>query len=140
MQWENLSTMNQTLIRYESIISPNPTFTPSEWVTLGTDVFTNVGEHDFTYIELTPEQIVQADLMQLTLVSQTVSNLTLPTIGLKGSTITWESLNTEYITHSGVVTRGEETVTVTLIATVTYSEVSETKEFLVKVLAKVPLR
>lgn len=133
---KNLSTMNQTLIRYESIISPNPTFTPSEWVTLGTDVFTNVGEHDFTYIELTPEQIVQADLMQLTLVSQTVSNLTLPTIGLKGSTITWESLNTEYITHSGVVTRGEETVTVTLIATVTYSEVSETKEFLVKVLAK----
>lgn len=132
----SLSTSNQTLVRYESIVSPNAEFTPSEWVTLGTDVFTNVGEHEFTYIQLTPEQIVQADLAVLTLVSQTVSNLTLPDKGPKGSTITWESFNTEVITHKGVVTRGEEDVIVTMVATVSYGDFSDIKEFQVKVLAK----
>ena len=64
-------------------------------------------------------------------------NLTLPLTGSSGSAITWFSDAPEIIAHDGTVTRpnadaGEAEVTLT--ATITYGEASDTKEFTVTVL------
>jgi len=62
-------------------------------------------------------------------------NLTLPTSGSNGTTISWESSNASIVAANGTVTRptygsGEEsTVSVTLTATITKNGVSETKTF-----------
>ncbi len=59
-------------------------------------------------------------------------NLTLPTSGVNGSTITWASSDEATITPDGIVTRPSYTVgqkTVILTVTVTKGEASETKIF-----------
>lgn len=70
-------------------------------------------------------------------------NLHLPISGENGSSIQWESSDSQIITDeaegetpAGVVTRQEEDVTVTLTATVTKGEASQTKVFTANVLAK----
>ena len=66
---------------------------------------------------------------------QTITkNITLPTTS--GTvTVTWTSSNTAVISNTGVVTRGEADTVVSLTATLTLGDVSETKVFTVKVLA-----
>jgi hypothetical protein len=66
---------------------------------------------------------------------QTITkNITLPTTS--GTvTVTWTSSNTAVISNTGVVTRGEADTVVSLTATLTLGDVSETKVFSVKVLA-----
>jgi predicted extracellular nuclease len=66
---------------------------------------------------------------------QTITkNITLPTTS--GTvTVTWTSSNTAVISNAGVVTRGEADTVVSLTATLTLGDVSETKVFTVKVLA-----
>lgn len=61
-------------------------------------------------------------------------NLTLPTT-VGTVTITWTSSAPAVISNSGVVTRGNQDQPVTLTATVTYGEASETKIFEVTVIA-----
>ena len=65
-----------------------------------------------------------------------VQNLNnLPTSGKNGSTITWESSNTDAITTNGTVTRDSEDKTVTLTATITSGDQSKTVTYSLKVLA-----
>jgi hypothetical protein len=63
---------------------------------------------------------------------QLFADLTLPTSGSNGTTITWESDKPAYITNTGAVTRpavGEGEELVTLTATITSGSETDTKEF-----------
>ena len=81
------------------------------------------------------ETRAKADAAALSLPSTVTANLTLPTSGKNGSTITWTSDNTAAISASGKVTRAAKDVTVTLTATVKYGSYTVTKTFKVKVAA-----
>ncbi|MCI9448107.1 MAG: fibronectin type III domain-containing protein [Lachnospiraceae bacterium] len=86
------------------------------------------------------ENNVRLDKEALTLTDFTKTDLTLPTQGAKGSTITWESDKTEFISNDGKVTRparGENDAVVTLTATISCQleeeTATDTKEFTVTV-------
>lgn len=69
------------------------------------------------------------------------SNLFLPTSGSAGAEISWASSNTDVISNAGVVTLPPSLggpVDVTLTATVTYGNASETVEFMLSVIAASP--
>ncbi|QVK18582.1 lamin tail domain-containing protein [Mycoplasmatota bacterium] len=69
--------------------------------------------------------------------SQVKSNLTLPTAGRHETTITWVSSNPDVLSNEGVVTRpenGSGNVHLTLTATITLNDVTDTKEFDVRVI------
>jgi hypothetical protein len=63
------------------------------------------------------------------------SNLTLPAAGAEGSTIVWASNNQSYLTNAGLIVqrpaKGSGPLALTLTATITSGQVSETKEFTV---------
>lgn len=68
--------------------------------------------------------------------SVVATDLTLPTEGINGTTITWESSNPAVVAVDGTVTRpakGSETATVTLTATIKKGNVEAKKEFIVVV-------
>lgn len=86
------------------------------------------------------ENNVRLDKEALTLTDFTKTDLTLPTQGAKGSTITWASNNTDVISNDGKVTRparGENDAVVTLTATIACElgedTAADTKEFTVTV-------
>ena len=87
----------------------------------------------------TDEDRVASDKETLTLgdTSAVKGNLTLPTVGAKGTTITWATSDASVITNTGVVTRGDADKTVTLTATIKYNNVTATKTFTVTVPKKV---
>jgi endoglucanase Acf2 len=64
------------------------------------------------------------------------SNVTLPTSGANGTTITWASSNTAVISTTGVVTRQTANTAVTLTATIRKGTASTTKTFTLTVIAK----
>ena len=66
-----------------------------------------------------------------------ISNLTLPTSGCCGTTISWSSNNTARISNAGVVNRASTNTSVTLTATVAKSGTSQTKVFNLTVTALV---
>ena len=68
-------------------------------------------------------------------VLQVTENLNLPT-ELEGVTIRWESSHPDVISETGVVTRGNKTVLVTLTATLTFDGEEIVKTTFVQVLAK----
>jgi len=85
------------------------------------------------------EDAVEQDYQQLTLgdISGITSDLNLPVTGEYGSSITWTSSDTGFITHDGKVTRppyGHGNVTVTLTALIKKGTYEKTKEFQVTVL------
>ncbi len=88
---------------------------------------------------VTDEQRVASDKEALTLGDTTAvtGSLTLPTVGTKGSAITWATSDASVITKDGVVTRGDADKTATLTATIKYGDVTDTKVFTVTVLKKV---
>ena len=91
-------------------------------------------------VELTDAEKVAADLESIKVAEQTTGNLTLPTQGDNGSTISWSSSNTAIIANDGTVVRpavGEEDATVTLTVTATLGDVTETKTYTVIVTALV---
>jgi len=65
------------------------------------------------------------------------SNLTLPSIGSDGTTISWSSSNSGSISSSGVIARGSSDVTVVLTATVTKGAVTQTKTFTLLVIKEI---
>lgn len=86
--------------------------------------------------------IVASDKAELDLgdVSAVTEDITLPTTGVNGSTIAWESTNPAITIEDGVakVTRpeqGAENATGKLIATISYKTASDTQEYDVTVLA-----
>jgi hypothetical protein len=99
-------------------------------------------------IGLTDEQKVAADKDALTwdvikgantVQTNVTSNLSLPTSGENGSAIVWQSSDTAVISTTGAVTRpayeaGNKTVT--LKATITSGNASDTKEFTITVIAQ----
>lgn len=97
---------------------------------------------------LKPDEMVANDKEKLTFASiknnNTAENgiesdLFLPSIGEMNSIITWKSSNTAWITNQGVVTRPtaqEGSQNVTLTATITNSQISDTKMFELTVLAE----
>ncbi len=62
-------------------------------------------------------------------VTSVTQALTLPTTGDNGTTITWVSSDTTVIANDGAVTRPAADATVTLTATITKNEASDTKTF-----------
>ena len=80
---------------------------------------------------------VAADKEALSLgdTSAVSKNLTLPTAGDNGSTITWATSDASVIEADGTIHQGEETKTATLTATLTLGDVTDTKEFTVTVAA-----
>lgn len=88
--------------------------------------------------EKTDEQVVQDVLADLTIdnADKVISDLALPTEGMRHAAIVWTSSNTDVITDEGDVTRpesGSDAVEVTLTATVTKGQVTETKNFVATV-------
>ena len=85
--------------------------------------------------EFDGSQIVINDADNLALSIKSVkNNITLPTQGASGSTITWKSSNETVLSSQGVVKRpaaGENDVTVTLTATISYDKYTQEKEFVV---------
>ncbi|MCC8015567.1 MAG: InlB B-repeat-containing protein, partial [Eubacterium sp.] len=65
------------------------------------------------------------------------ANIELLTEGAYGSTITWASSSESIISTSGEVTRTAENQTVTLTATISYGDISTTKEFVLTVLSNI---
>lgn len=62
-------------------------------------------------------------------ISAVSKNLTLPTTGENGSTITWATSDTSVIEADGTIHPGDEAKTATLTATITKGSVSDTKTF-----------
>ena len=86
------------------------------------------------------EDAVENDKAALELPESTSSDLTLPTTGAAGTTITWESSNEAVIATDGKITRpaaGEADVVVTLTATVSKDGAQATATFTVTVKAEV---
>ena len=82
-----------------------------------------------------------ATALLLTDLNAVTADLDLPASGLHDSVITWSSSNTAVLANDGTVTRpavdaGDAVVTLT--ATITVGDESETKEFTVRVLEQVP--
>ena len=95
-------------------------------------------------IQLTDREIVDADVAALDPFagkdkSAIRTSVSLPTKGRKGSTISWESSNPEVMSTSGKLTRPVDSdVAVTLTATISYGDVTETKKFEITVLKRGP--
>jgi endoglucanase Acf2 len=93
--------------------------------------------------QMTDAQAVTADSNALALgyvsgdsATSVKGNVTLPTSGANGTTITWASSNTAVISTAGVVTRQIANTTVTLTATIRKGTASTTKNFTLTVIAK----
>ncbi len=66
--------------------------------------------------------------------SSVTQNLTLPTIGLHSTDVSWSSSDPSFITNAGAVTRPDlGDVPITITATITLGTVTDTKPFLVTV-------
>lgn len=92
-----------------------------------------------TMAEPTDAEKVAADKAALQLEETYTENFTLPTTGVNGSAITWAVTEGTAITVDGAaatVIRGAEDATVTLTATITCGEESDTKAFTVTVPAE----
>ena len=92
-----------------------------------------------TMAEPTDAEKVAADKAALQLEETYTENFTLPTAGVNGSAITWAVTEGTAITVDGAaatVIRGEDDATVTLTATITCGEESDTKAFTVTVPAE----
>ena len=88
--------------------------------------------------EFTDEEAVDADLEAFApnLPKSTTENITLPTEGQYGSTITWTSSKPDVISPAGIVNRGSETVTVILTAEIRKGSIAKTKTYQVSVTGK----
>ena len=80
------------------------------------------------------EKLAEAKEALVLGVTEATENITLPATGLNDVVITWAS-NNEAIATDGTVTRGATDVEVTLTATLTLGEATDTKEFTVVVKA-----
>jgi hypothetical protein len=63
------------------------------------------------------------------------SNVTLPATGANGVTVTWQSSHPSVVSTAGIVVRPASDTNVTLTATLSKGEASDTKNFTVKVIA-----
>ncbi|MBF4461199.1 MULTISPECIES: family 43 glycosylhydrolase [unclassified Rathayibacter] len=100
---------------------------------------TALSASDVASIQATDATRATRDLAALDLgdLNAVTANLTLPTSGPNGSTISWASSNTAVISNSGAVTRpASGTSTVTLTATASRGSATQTRTFTAKVPAQ----
>ncbi|KPU43342.1 endoglucanase C precursor [Oxobacter pfennigii] len=93
----------------------------------------------FDSSSVSDEEAVNSDLAALSVPETATANITLPTEGPNGSTITWTSSKPQVISTGGVVTRppvGSADAIVTLVATATRGSVTQTRVFSVTVPAE----
>lgn len=89
-------------------------------------------------VKMSAMEKVAADKQALTLEESYIEDFELLSVGLYGTTITWEVIEGSAIVIEGstaIVTRGETDATVRLLATIKLGEATASKEFTVKVLA-----
>lgn len=87
--------------------------------------------------QLGPEEAVAAVIAELSLPSETITSLTLPTSGVAGTTIVWDSSDPTVIAADGTVQRpATEPATVVLTATVTNGAAQDSATFTVDVPAQ----
>lgn len=67
-------------------------------------------------------------------IDEVTDDLSLPTEGMYNTVITWSSSNENIISNSGVVIRPQETIQITLTATIELNSASITKEFVLTVI------
>lgn len=79
------------------------------------------------------EDIAQLDLDQISVPTETRGDITLPTEGKNGSSISWESSNSDIISNTGVVARPSKDTAVILTATVSYGTATKLQEYTVTV-------
>ncbi|MED5524231.1 MAG: LamG-like jellyroll fold domain-containing protein [Pseudomonadota bacterium] len=87
----------------------------------------------------TTTEVLQSIANSLSYANQTSASLTLPTLGSRGATISWQSSNSAVIASDGTVTRpnvGEGDQTVTLTATITLNGQTQTVTFTIRVPAR----
>lgn len=86
--------------------------------------------------DMSDEDKVSAALVELDLGDTTMvmDDLVLPLEGAHDTTISWSSDNLDALANDGTVTRGAEDVTVTLTATITSGDVSNTKDFTIVIM------
>ncbi|SES08178.1 arabinan endo-1,5-alpha-L-arabinosidase [Gracilibacillus ureilyticus] len=111
-----------------------------------TITFTAVGDNglsiwgsQFEDIDYTDQEIVDIVTENLTLgdTSNITRNLFLPENGEEGTIISWESSDQDAVTNSGIISRpkyGEEAKVITLTATVTKGDATNSKTFEVTIL------
>ncbi len=83
------------------------------------------------YEEEKTQLLIEQDKKNLTLgdTSAVIGNLTLPTTGNNGTTITWKSSNDRIISNTGVVSLTDKEQTATLTATIALGDYQATKDF-----------
>ncbi len=87
--------------------------------------------------DMSAEDRVAGAVEELSISNTVINALTLPVNGANETTITWASSDEDTLDANGaVVLRDVEDSTVTLTATISYEDVSETKEFEVTVLGE----
>jgi len=94
-------------------------------------------------LQMTYQEAVEAARIALDLgnIDRIISDMTLPSIGLHGTLITWASSNTDYVTNTGAVTRpafGDGNIEIELVATITRGGVSQTRRFVATILETEP--
>lgn len=85
---------------------------------------------------ISDSQAVIKDLNAINIPSETSKNIELPSVGVNGSTITWESNNLSAMSNGGVIVRpdvGQKDQTVKLTATATKGEQSQEKVYTITV-------
>lgn len=96
-----------------------------------------IGQFLLLNVALTDEQIIESTFNLINLPRSTSTDLDLLTEGINGAVVSWQSSNTSMISNTGKVTRStDESPTVTMTATVTYNEKSESRDYPVIVLKK----
>ena len=98
----------------------------------------SIGEFLLFEGALSDQQIIDSSFNLINLPRSTATDLTLPTEGIEGATISWKSSDPDVISDTGKVTRGTTSQTVTLTATVTYNELSESRSYEVTCLLYTP--
>ncbi|MDD2972507.1 MAG: family 43 glycosylhydrolase, partial [Lachnospiraceae bacterium] len=95
-------------------------------------------------VTMTASYLLNGDTVEIPELDDIRGNIYLPEAGENGSTITWESSDTDVISDqdngkfkAGVVNRKSEDTKVTLTATLTYDKISDTKKFKAKVKAAI---
>ena len=122
-----------------SVIADDGTVVPNkeEKKATLTATVTYEGKTDTKAFEVTvaadPAKITEADAEELNLPAKTETNLTLPSKGTYGSTITWASSNTNVISRTGAVILPAEEIVVVLTATIRKGSAKTTKTFQIKV-------
>src|SRR5690606_7868195 len=90
-------------------------------------------QSDVEIVEIVKEQLTLGDTTSID------SNLDLPSQGIHGAKITWQSSNEAVVSNEGIVTRpapGSGNAEVTLTATITKGEASTTKTFTIIVVSE----